>query len=37
MGGSDKPEHALSNFGGPEPIGPIEVYVYVLQYIYIYM
>ena len=30
MGGSDKPEPALSNFGGPEPIGPIEVYAYVL-------
>ena len=28
MGGSAKPEPTLLKFGGPEPLGPIEVYAY---------
>ena len=30
MGGSAKPEPRLLKFGGPEPLGPIEVYAYVI-------
>ena len=30
-GGSAKPEPRLLKFGGPEPLGPIEVYAYDWQ------